>query len=61
MNVHHTTIEQYRGFIIIHNLATTTNTDHYNIKGSVMAIATVKAARRVIDTYLKAKNYENKN
>lgn len=54
MNVHHTIVEQYKGFEIIHNLATTTNTDHYNIKGYSIAVATVQAARRVIDTYLKA-------
>jgi len=58
MNVHHTTVEQYKGFEIVHNLATTTNTDHYNIKGSAIAVTTVKAAKRVIDTYIKSKNNE---
>ena len=54
MNQHQTVIEVYRGFEIIHNLCGFSRTDFYMITGSAMAIASVEAARRVIDTYLKA-------
>jgi len=53
MNQHHTIIEQYRGYNIIHNLCGHARTDFYKIQGSDIVLASVKAARNVIDTWLR--------
>jgi hypothetical protein len=51
-------VEEYRGFRIYHNHCAPKGyceTNYYTIEGSDIALATIKAARNVIDTHLKQK------